>query len=179
MDASQKTSTATILIRLSACAIIGLGIMVLYMGVFSSVGTGTMCFAGGAVIGFGAMLLVANPRKAIERPNGRASEYGNSCPMCGASIDANQRRCLSCGENLAGYDVAGARETAPFETARKIISTLLVPILGAGVGALIPCILGSYPLFFVCVAFAIGGKIASVILRELIRNRAVFRNFFK
>jgi hypothetical protein len=179
MEASQKTSWVTVLIRLAACAMIGFGIMMLFMGVFSPVGSATMCLAGALVIGLGAVLLAANPRKSLEPPNGMTSEDGNFCPMCGASTAANPRRCLACGENVAGSDAVGIRETDPFETARKIILTLLIPILGAGAGALIPCLLGSYPLFFVSVMFAIGGTIASILLRELIRHRKDIRNLFE
>src|SRR5262245_35971778 len=106
MEASQKASSVTILIRLAACAMIGVGIMTVFMGVFSSGGSGTMCLAGVLVFGLAALLLAANPRMSVERPNRMVSQDGNLCPMCGANTDTNQRRCVSCGENLAGSDAA-------------------------------------------------------------------------
>ena len=68
MDASQKTSWVTILIRLAGCVMISVGIMLLFAGAFSSAGTGSMCLAGVLVVGFAAALLAANPRKPVGLP---------------------------------------------------------------------------------------------------------------
>jgi hypothetical protein len=63
MDASQKTSSITILVRLGACAAIGVVIFLLVLGLFMSHGTATMCLAGILVIGLAVVVLEVNPRK--------------------------------------------------------------------------------------------------------------------
>lgn len=65
LGALKKTSWVTILVRLAACALIGIGIFLFLAGLFLSHGTATMCVAAMLVIGFAVVLLRMNPRKPI------------------------------------------------------------------------------------------------------------------
>ena len=76
--AVKRTSWVTILVRLTACALIGFGAVLFLVGLFFSHGTVTMCVVGLSVAGFAAVLLRMNPWKPISAtaPNPNADECG-------------------------------------------------------------------------------------------------------
>ena len=68
MENPLKTSSVTILIRLFACAIMGLGIVLLFARILQSVGSLEMRLYGAVFIVIGAIGLALNPRKPVNPP---------------------------------------------------------------------------------------------------------------
>ena len=68
MNEPQNTSSVTILIRLFACATMGLGIVLLFARILESVGPLEIRVSGAALILAGAFGLAANPRNPANPP---------------------------------------------------------------------------------------------------------------